>query len=717
MRLIQQLDASDCGAACLAMILDHYKGSHSIAKIRELAGTDQNGTNLAGLVRAGEALGLETRALKGSPEALPGLRGRPFIAHLLLKTGEGATPHFVVVKSIRGRRITIYDPKYGIIREPLDNFPAIWTGYVVVASPLEDYRPQRAKQGLFQRFFPMLRKFLNLLFLVASASLILTVFGVVSSFYFRYLIDEILPSRSSLTLNVISIGILILTLFQVILEAVRKKLLLYFSLRVDNGIIYAYFHHVLSLPMSFFDSRMSGDIISRFSQVAQIRAALSDAALTLVMDTLMVVAIGAVLLLQSSALFVIAIVSVPLVSLVVWIFSRIFAANYQKLMSESADVQSNLVESILGIATIKALNAEEQARDEFDRRQSKVTWTSYRLGSLEINQGTLIGLINGWAGNLIYWIGSAAILHESMSLGQLISFNVLLGFFLGPLQRLVNLQPHLQQAFAAADRVGEIFDLKSDNEDQRSRLRPRDINGPIEFSSISFRYGTRKPVLQDLSLVVPRGKQVAFVGPSGSGKSTLVKLLLKFYIPESGTISINGVNLLDIDACYLKANIGYVPQDVILFSGSVAENIRLGAQDSSLEMAMAAAARSGALAFINSMPERFDSLLSESGNSLSGGERQRLALARAIVGNPSLIIFDEATSNLDSLSERRILDTLKTLRGRDTTVILIAHRLSTVMDSDIIYVLADGRIAESGSHESLLRLRGSYAKMWTEGLP
>ena len=715
MRFIPQLDNSDCGAACLAMVADHFCSSHSIAKIRQLAGTDQNGTNLAGLVRAGESLGFETQALKGTSDALVGVAKVPFIAHIKLWDGGELVPHFVVIQQIRGKMVTIYDPQHGIIHQPLCDFLNLWTGFVVLLAPPQNFKPDRSKKGLFARFFPVIRPFLGLLMVSALASLLLAVLEIVGSFYFRYLIDDVLPSRSELTLHVISVAVLVLTLFEVLLQAVRQKLLLVFSQKVDNGIILSYFHHVLSLPLSFFDSRMSGDILSRASQVSEIRRALSDSALTLVMDSLMVVVVGSVLFLQSGTLFFVSLLSVPLVTAVVWVFSKLFSANYQKLMSEGAQVQSFLVEVLQGIAAIKAMNAQQRVREEFGERQSKVVWSSFRLGSLEIHQGVFIGLIGGWSANLIYWVGSALILHQTLSLGQLISFSVLVGFFLGPLQRLVNLQSHLQQAIAAAERVGEFFDLEPEDSAHKAGHKPPSLAGTLVFSQVRFQYGTRKPVIDDLNLEIHQGEQVALVGPSGSGKSTLVKLLLKFYTPETGRILINGLDLADLDTAHLRSRIGYGPQEVYLFSGTILENICLGRPEATLEMAEAAARRAGALPFIQALPDRFETVLTEKGGSLSGGERQRIALARALVGDPEIVLFDEATSNLDALSERTVLETLKTLRDGRTTIILVAHRLGTIIDSDHIYLLKDGKIAESGNHPALLQKGGAYARLWAEG--
>lgn len=684
-----------------------------MAKVRQLAGTDRNGTTLAGLVRGGEALGFETKALKGHPDSLRRLGRTPVIAHLRLVREEGASDHFVVVVPQGRGRIKVFDPLFGVLKLTIEAFSPLWTGFIVVLTPRPDYGPTRTTKGPLLRFLPALRPYVTTLALVGLGALVLVVLGVVGSFYLRYLVDDILPARAWTSLHVVSAGILGLTLFQGLLEASRKAMLLHLSLRVDNGLLFSFFDHVLRLPLSFFDARMNGDTLSRMDQLGEIRSGLADAVLVLAMDSLLVLIVGAVLVLQSGVLFLVSIVSVPLVALVIGIFARFFSANYQKLMAEGAEVQSTLVEALNGLGTIKALNAEARVREVFVDKQTKVAGSNLRLGMLEIRQGLLLGLIHGWSTNLIYWVGSSLILGNQLSLGQLLSFGALVGFFLGPLQRLVNLQADLQRALAAARRVGEIFDL--DPEKVPAFRGEARLAGPLKFSEVTFRYGSRRPILTGLDLEVPRGSQVAFVGPSGSGKSTLVKLLLKFYRPEAGKITVDGVDLEDLDAGQVRRGVGYVPQDVVLFSGSIYDNLCLGHPGASLESVSLAARRARAADFIEALPDRYGTVLAEKGASLSGGERQRLALARALVGDPKLLIFDEATSNLDQVSEAAILTTLRSLRSSDTTVILVAHRLASIVDSDLICVFDRGRVVERGAHQDLLAAGGLYARMWREG--
>jgi ATP-binding cassette subfamily B protein len=714
MKYILQLDETDCGAACLAMVASHYKTKQSISSIRQIAGTDRQGTNLAGMVKAAEALGFEAKALRGNADALKTGLPLPFIAHTQKVTDKGLILHFVVVYDIGDKTIKIADPGEGKLSLSRDDFMKEWTGYAVFMSPKSDFVPRKETKGLFSRFLPLLHPYTGALVEVGVASLLLIVFGILGSLYFRYLIDEVIFSRAQTTLTVLSIGVLVLTLFQVLLGAVRNHILLHFSLKVDFGLIFSYFRHVLRLPISFFDSRKTGEILSRMEDAQKIRGALSEAAISVVMDSLMVLVVGVVLFFQARTLFWIAILVVPLSSLVVWLYSKPYARRYRELMGESAEVQSYLVESINGSATVKALNASGLVYGEYEKRQMKAVWTGYRLGVAQNIQSLFVSLIDGWGNNVLFWVGSYLILKDQMSLGQLVSFNALLGYFIDPLKRLLNLQPHLQEAFVAADRLGEILDLPEEIPSDGRWLRPEVIHGCVEAKNISFRYGTRRLVLDGVDFAIEPGTWAAFVGPSGCGKTSLVKLLLKFYEPESGELRLDGNNIGDIDTVYLRSRVGYVPQEVFLFSGTIAENIALHQPEASLDSIVEAANRAGAHDFIVDLPQRYNTVLSERGASLSGGERQRLALARALLGNPELLIFDEATSNLDSISERLIHKTLEGLRDSKTTTIVIAHRLSTVMRCDRIFVMESGKIVESGRHDELVRAGGLYARLWEE---
>ncbi len=380
-------------------------------------------------------------------------------------------------------------------------------------------------------------------------------------------------------------------------------------------------------------------------------------------------------------------------------------------MSQNSEVQSFLFESINGAATVKAFNAEGKVHHEYEKKKMQAVETTWTVNNVSIIQGLLSGIINGVSGILVIALGSSSIIAGTLSLGTLITFNSLLGYFTGPLFRLVNIQNSVQESLVAARRVGEVLELEREMQSEKHYLKPENLKSDITFENVKFAYGSRKPVYEDLSLTVKGGSWTAFVGPSGSGKSTFVKLLLKFYEPDGGRIFVGKNDLRDIDTIWLRSKIGYVPQEIFLFSGTIAENIALHHPQASLEEIMQAARRAGADEFIQNQPKRYDTVLGEHGGGLSGGEKQRLALARALLGNPEILILDEATSSLDSITEQQIHSVLANLKEEKITVILIAHRLSTVQNCDTIYVMEDGTVMESGTHNELLTQNGLYKKM------
>lgn len=714
MKLIQQLDETDCGAACIAMIAIHYGLHRSITSIRQVSGTDTKGTNLAGMVQASKKLGFDAHALKGNADALTPDLPVPFIVHLARPSDRGTLMHFAVVKKITKNKVFLLDPdsSFGRHSMPKEEFLKIWTGYVIFLTPAKEFKREKGSGSLLFQFLPILKPHAKTLALACVASVILIVFGIVSSLYFRYVIDEILFSNAKLSLAAFSIGMLCIVILQAVMGAVRNTLLTNFAFKTDLQLIFSYFSHVLHLPLSFFDTRKTGEIISRFEDAGKIRNALSQAVISVIMDTAMILVVGPVLFAVNKTLFFIVLLTVPFSSVILYIFSKLYRKQYKKLMSENAEVHSYLVESINGSATVKALNAESLVFNEYEKRQMKMTWTGWKAAHLSIYQGMSTELVKQIGSTALFWVGSFLIIQGEFSIGTLISFNALASYFTGPLERLVNLQASLQEAFVAANRLGEILELELEQDEEKRFIEPAAIEGNIQFNDVAFRYGTRKYVYEKLSFTIEKGQWAAFVGPSGCGKTTLIKLILKFYVPESGSIHIDKYDIRDLDASSLRTLIGYVPQDIFLFSGTIAENIALHKPSASLEEIMEASQKTGAHEFINSLPDRYNTVLGERGATLSGGERQRLALTRALLGSPQVLILDEATSNLDTVSEKLVHQTIEKLRSERITTILIAHRLSTVVNCDKIFVLDKGLIAEAGTHEELVQADGLYKKLW-----
>lgn len=718
MKYYQQYNETDCGPACIAMVASHYNMFITTGRIRELSKTDFIGTNLAGMVRAAEKLGFTANAIHGevADSSLDNKIIVPFIAHIRISQKNNILlDHYIVIKKITKQYIEIWDPdsfrgKHTLKRH---DFLKIWTGYVMVMSPGANFIPEKERKNNLFKFLPIIFPHRKNLIIMSLSSVLLIIFGIVKSNYYKYIMDEVIVSKAAFTLTAFSIGAILITLTQSILESLRSVLINYVTFKTDLQLNFSYITHIFKLKLSFFDSRKTGEIISRVNDIAMIRNMLSGTVLSLLFDCALIIVIGPILFNIGGILFAIAIASVAIMSVIIFFFTKLFKTYFGKLRKQEAEVDATLVEAINGAYTIKALNAETSIGKIYEEKQMQAVWTNWKTSNLAIWQRFFAGLINGITAIAVFWVGSRGIIKDTFSFGTLLSFNALLAYFTGPLFRMINIQPQIQAASIAAERVSEILEMEVEQAEDANLIKPAMLKGDIEFSNVFFRYGMRLPIYHDLSFSIKKGQWAAFVGPSGCGKTTLVKLLLKFYEAENGTISIDDHDLRYLDAAALRTHIGYVPQDVCIFAGTIAENIALGNPDAGIDAIMEAAKKAGAHDFIHSLPERYKTKLSEHGSTLSGGERQRIALARALLDNHDIIILDEATSNLDTVSEHGIHEAIEQLRG-SMTAIIIAHRLTTIKNCDVIFVMDKGDIVESGNHDELLAKNGLYKKLWEE---
>lgn len=708
MKIIKQFDESDCGAACLAMILNHYGSNISITKIRELAFTDQKGTNLKGLVTAGNKLGFASKAVKGTEKILSKEFPVPFIAHIVY---ENNNSHYVVIYKIKKDLVYVADPALGFVTYKKGKFLSIWSGYLILLNPTPDFVIEKNENHL-GKFLTLIKPHLKLIILMFFVSILLSFFGILTGLYLKFFIDDIVGVKSKINLHVLSFALVFITLFSNILTVLRSQFLRLFTMKTNISLSLSYIKHILHLPIKFFDSRKIGEILSRFDDSEKIRSTLSSVALSSIMDFIMMLFVGVYLFFTNTKLFLILFLSVPISSFVVFVTSKFFEKNYKLQMETSAEIHSYLVELISGISVIKSMNVQNFMYEKYEKKLINfidLTQLAWNYGNIK---ELITNFLSGFAGNLVFWIGGYLILNENLTLGQLISFNTLASYFTMPFARFIEMYPSLQEAIVAANRIGEILDLEVEKSNETSLVFDENISS-IKFNNITFGYGSRKKVFKDFSFYTKNAKKIAFVGESGCGKSTIMKLLLKFYNVDNGDIFLGENNIKNIDTFQLRNLIGYVPQDIYLFSGTIYENILMGRQDFSFQDVINASRQAQADKFIEKLPDSYNTVISEGGDSLSGGEKQRIALARALLSNPKIMLLDEATSALDTVNERDFQQIIENFNSNIITI-TIAHRLTTIMNSELIFVLKNGEIIEEGTHDELLKKNGYYFDLWNK---
>ena len=704
---VLQHDETDCGAACISIVLQYYGKTVPIRKIRHACGTDSVGTSGLGIIKGAKKFGLSCNGLMSPEKDKIGDIPLPAIFH----TNETAE-HYVVVYKISKKWVFISDPAMGLRKIRKTDFFKFWTGIFFILFPTTEFKKGNENSGLIFRFLSLLKPHKRIVVETLIASILLSLFGVFVSFYFRFLIDEVLYSQVKSTLNLCSICYLLIIFFQGIISFCRSQLILHLGTKIDVSLVSDFFCHLLYLPLSFFSARKTGEILSRVSDAETVKNAISSTTLGIIIDSFMVVIGSFFLFKMGSSLLPISIIPVVLSSIIVFVYASPLKAKIKQKAIIDADKNATMYECINGIATIKGLAAEEKAYTRVESKIVESAEKSLELGKIGNFQQIIQELISGLGTLALYWLGSFMIFDGKITLGQLISFNTLSGFFLGPLRRLLTMQLYLQEVMISAERLTDIIDMEEECVEEENKIDVARLTGEIEFRDVSFSYGTRGPAIENISFKIPAGKKVAFVGVSGSGKTTLLKLLMKFYPCESGKILINGTDINDYKTDMYREKIGYVPQESLLFSGTIGENISWGCNNPDYKRMVASSIASRSFDFIQRLPEKFNTYVGEHGSTLSGGERQRIALARILMRNPDMLILDEATASLDSISEQAIMDTIfSRIHGR--TVIMVAHRLSTIKDCDIIYVFNKGKLVEQGSHAKLLGQNGFYKKMWS----
>lgn len=701
-----QVDTRDCGVAALAMVLGYYGSYVSLATLREKAKTTNDGTTALGLVKVAEDLEFETRALKADM-TLFGMEevSYPFIAHVLK---DGKLLHYYVVTGYDKHSIHVADPdpQVKMTKIPRERFAQEWTGITIFLAPSPAYKPSQEKKNGLLDFIPLLTKQKGLITNIVLATLLVTVINIVGSYYLQSIIDTYVPDQLKTTLGMISVGLIIVYILQQFLSYAQEYLLLILGQRLSIDVILSYIKHVFQLPMSFFATRRTGEIISRFTDANRIIDALASTILSIFLDVSIVSVIAVVLFSQNASLFFLTLLGIPVYALIIFLFMKPFEKMNHETMEANSVLSSSIIEDINGIETIKSLTSEKQRYQKIDKEFVTYLKKSFAYSRSESLQKVLKAAAHLILNVLILWVGATLVMDQKISLGQLITYNTLLVYFTNPLENIINLQTKLQAARVANERLNEVYLVQSEFEEEKLIRDLSLLQANIEFRGVSYKYGYGKNVLSDIEFSIPAGSKTSFVGVSGSGKTTLAKMLVNFYDPNQGEICLGGVNLNQLDKKALRQYINYLPQQPYVFNGTILENLLLGAREgTSQEDILRAVELAEIRADIERMPLNYQTELTADGAGISGGQRQRIALARALLTDAPVLILDEATSSLDILTEKRIIDNLMQL---DKTIIFIAHRLTIAERSEKVVVLDQGRIVESGSHQELLEKEGFY---------
>lgn len=708
---VQQHDATDCAAACLAMVCLHYKKETTITRLRDMMGTDLKGTNLLGLSKCANELGFVTQAVRVDKEGFLSKYTLPAIANVFTK--EGMT-HFVVIFKITKKYVVIGDPARDLVRVSIDEFYKTFSGAMLILKPDNSFETGKLKgESVFKRYLALLKPQTKLFVYGILTSLMITILGIISSLFNSVLFDEILPYKQKNVLGMVIIVLLGFSISQAVVSFLRQWMMICLSLKIDIPLMLGYFKHIYKLPMKFFSTRKTGDITTRFSDAFTIKDVFTNIALTLALDIGMALITGVILFRMNSGLFAIIFLMTIVSILLVFIFKQPYKKINEEQMQQSAVLNSQIIEGLRAVETIKGNANEEIELDNIEKEYIKSLRISCKEGMLSNTQGLISKLLSTIGNLTLMYVGIMHVLKGDITLGSYMAFNTLSGYFMEPVSNLVGLQLSLQEANISMKRFSEIMDYEEEQPETEQNLYQDidKIQGDIEIKHLTFRYGNRKPVLKDISFTIPKGKKVALVGTSGSGKTTIAKLLLKYYEPEQGEILVDGVDINEISNKSLRKAISYVPQTIELFSKSIYDNIRISRMSATLEEVKEAAKAADAHDFIKKLPMQYYTFLEEAGNGLSGGEKQRIALARAFLKKNEFYILDESTSNLDFATENIIFDMIYN-KLKEKSMLIIAHRLATIKNCDVIILMDQGEIAEQGTHEELIDRKGKYYRLW-----
>ena len=708
-------DGEGCGALpapsgiiCLCVIAArHQRAADPVQLTRALGFDPTSPVTDAQLVLAAKELGLKAKSVRTRWEGLP-RRSLPVIAEL--KGGE----FIVLLRSDPDGQLLVGDPhKPRPERISREEFQAVWSGRILlIKSRLRLENPNRPFDLLW--FVPAIWKYRRILGETLAAAFVIQLFGLATPLFTQVVIDKVLVHKSVPTLDVLAAGMLILIVFEGILSILKTHLLVHTTNRIDVALGARLFRHLLHIPLRYFELRRVGDTVARVREFENIRQFLTGSSINVILDLIFTVMFLAVMFLYSGILTCVTLASIPLFVVLSAVMRPMLRERLAEKFDRGAENQSYLVEAVTGVQTVKAMALEPIFYRRWEVQLARYVTAAFRTSHLS-GIGSALGQSFQKLSTLsILWVGAYLVMRGQLTVAQLIAFQMLSARVISPILRTVQLWQDFQQVGISVDRLGDLINTPAEPALNPGKMSLPPIRGAVRLENVRFRYQFDGPeILRNLSCEIPQGTTVGVVGRSGSGKSTLAKLLQRLYVPESGRVLIDGIDLSQTDPFWLRRQIGVVLQESFLFNGTVRENIAIQFPGASMTEVVHVATLAGAHEFILELPEAYDTPVGERGTALSGGQRQRIAIARALMANPRILIFDEATSALDYESERIVQENLgKICRGR--TVFIIAHRLSTLRHADRILVLDRGQLVEQGSHAELMARPGVYHHLFSQ---
>ncbi|UAJ73533.1 peptidase domain-containing ABC transporter [Synechocystis sp. PCC 7339] len=707
--IVRGQNPTDAGVACFQMISQYFGMPFRRDIIQRIVTEEIKRSEALSLPICGaiiELMGLTSQLVR-IPTGVFGQMQVPFLIRW--------QDSLALVYEVGDREVKIAVPELGLVKRNTSEFLETWgeegQGEVLMMHPSKDTPQQRF--GL-SWFWPALVKYRHILLLVFVASFFVQLFGLANPLMIQIIIDKVIVQNSKDTLQVLGIALVSIAIFEALLSTLRTYLFVDTTNRIDMSLGSEIIDHLLRLPLRYFENRPVGEISTRVNELENIRQFLTGTALTVVLDSVFSVVYIVVMIIYSPLLTAVALGIVPIFVVLTLVFSPLIRRQLRLKAERNAQTQSYLVEVMSGIQTVKAQNIELRSRWQWQDKYSRYVGAGFNTVITSTLASSSSHFLNQLSGLLVLWVGASLVLDGDLTLGQLIAFRIIAGYVTSPILRLTQLWQNFQETALSLERLADIVDTPQESERDRQNIPMPEIAGEVKFENVSFRFKKQGPLqLNNINLSFAPGTFVALVGQSGAGKSTLTKLLSRLYEPEGGRILVDGLDIGKVELYSLRRQVGVVPQETLLFEGTVQENIALTNPDASTEQIIAAAKVASAHDFIMTLPNGYNTRVGERGATLSGGQRQRIAIARSVLQRPRILVLDEATSALDYITEQQVCINLGDA-FREHTVFFITHRLSSVRSADVIVMMDQGSVVEQGSHEELMALKGRYYYLYQQ---